>query len=86
MSSETDAQLVERRLHDLHAQHATETDLALLHQWKETVEADLKKTQLAIQVLQDERTHALKWGIATLGAAVLAMGSWMWSYVTTHIK
>lgn len=67
-------------------ERGTDIDLALLKQWKSSVEEDLKETKQAIQALQDERTKALKWGIATLGAAVLAMGSWMWTYVSSHLK
>lgn len=66
--------------------HTTEVDLALLKQWKATVDSELHETKAAIQALQDERTKALKWGIATLGGAVLAMASWMWTYISSHLK
>ena len=65
---------------------STETQLALLIQWRAQVERDLQEANSAIHALQEERTRALKWGIGTLGAAVLAMGSWMWTFVTGHIK
>ena len=65
---------------------STETQLALLIQWREQVEKDLHEANAAIAALQEERTKALKWGVGTLGAAVLAMGSWMWNFLTSHIK
>lgn len=65
---------------------STETQLALLVQWRESVEDHIKATDAAVLALQDEHTKALKWGIATLGAAVIAMGSWMWSFVIGHLK
>lgn len=66
--------------------HATEVELALLKQWRATVESELQETKDAIHALQDERTKALKWGITTLGAAVIAMASWMWTYLGSHLK
>lgn len=68
------------------SEQSTETQLALLEQWRESVEAHIKATDAAVMALQDERTKALKWGIVTLGTAVIAMGSWMWSFVVGHLK
>lgn len=65
---------------------STEIQLALLIQWRAQVERDLQEANDAIHALQEERTRALKWGVGTLGAAVLAMGSWMWNFVTNHLK
>lgn len=67
------------------ADESTETQLALLKQWKESVEAHIASTDAAVKALQDERTKALKYGITTLGSAVLAMGYWMWDFVTRHV-
>lgn len=68
------------------SQQSTEIQLALLVQWRDTVEARIKETDDAVMALQDERTKALKWGIVTLGTAVLAMASWTWNFVVGHLK
>ena len=68
------------------SEHSTEVQIALLIQWREQVERDLQEANAAIHALQEERTRALKWGVGTLGAAVLAMGSWIWTTVTSHLK
>lgn len=68
------------------SEHSNEIDLDRLMQWRVTVEDQIKETNEAIKALQDERTKALKWGITVLGAAVMAMGSWMWSFLMGHIK
>lgn len=79
------------------SEHSNEIDLDRLMQWRITVEDQIKETNKAVEdqikttneaikALQDERTKALKWGITVLGAAVMAMGSWMWSFLMGHIK
>lgn len=68
------------------SEHSNEIDLDRLMQWRVTVEDQIKETNDAIKALQDERTKALKWGITVLGAAVMAMGSWMWSFVVGNLK
>lgn len=69
------------------SEQSTETQLALLEQWREAVEDHIKATDAAVLALQDERTKALKWGITVLGAAVLAMASWMWNLLMSgHLK
>ena len=55
----------------------SDIDLALLTQWRETVERRLKDNEAATKALADERNNALKWGIMTLGAAVVGMGTWI---------
>ena len=68
------------------SEQSTEIQLARLLEWRQQVERDLHEANAAIAALQEERTKALKWGVGTLGAAVLAMGSWMWNFLTSHIK
>ena len=64
-----------------------ETKIALLTKNVADLTAALAKTDERIGALQEERNHALKWGIATLGAAVIAMGVWIFNQVTGgHIK
>lgn len=64
-----------------------ETKIALLTKNVADLTAALAKTDERVGALQEERNHALKWGIATLGAAVIAMGVWIFNQVTGgHIK
>ena len=47
----------------------------------------LAATANDIKALQDERNRALKWGIMTLGSAVVAMGYWIFNAITGgHLK
>ena len=68
------------------SEQSTEIQLARLLEWRAQVERDLQEVNADLRALQEERTKALKWGVGTLGAAVLAMGSWMWNFVVNHIK
>ena len=62
------------------SEQSTETKLALL-------EAELQTLRLAVMTLQEERNHALKWGVVTLGATVMSMGAWIVDLFTNgHIK
>lgn len=72
---------------------STETHIALLEEKQKAMEAHLQATDrdiveanALILALQAERTSALKWGILTLGAAVLAMGSWIFNFLMGHVK
>lgn len=45
--------------------------------------AELRKD---IDTLNREKEKALRWGIMTLGAAVLGMGIWIFNLITAQIK
>ena len=62
------------------SEQSTEVRLALL-------DAELKSLRSAVSELKDERNHALKWGIVTLGASVISMGVWVTNlFIGGHIK
>ena len=44
---------------------------------QEKADADTRANAARIAAIEAERTKALIWGISTLGAAVLLMGSWI---------
>lgn len=48
-----------------------------LCQVREEAAADAKANADKIAALEAERTKALKWGVMTLGSAVLGMGTWI---------
>jgi hypothetical protein len=58
-----------------------ETKMALMARAIEVLTDDMAETNRAIDALQQERNHALRWGIASLGAAVVAMGSWIFQHI-----
>ena len=62
-----------------------EVQLATLDLQQKDLAKHSQENAAEIQKLKDERTHALKWGIITLGMAVLAMGKWIFSLVSTRI-
>lgn len=68
------------------ADESTETQLALLKDAMARTEIRLTAQDNKIKELVDERTAGLKWGIITLGLGVLGMGSWIFNFVTGHIK
>lgn len=53
---------------------AQETDKRIL---------DLERAVLS---LTTDREKAMRWGILTLGGAVLAMASYIFNFVTSHLK
>ena len=60
---------------------------------KQTMQARLSELekQFLIQKqsldgLKDERDRALRWGILTLGGAVLAMASYIFNFIVSHLK
>lgn len=64
-----------------------EVQIARLQEAVKTLADKLAVTTDAIEALQDERNRALKWGIMSLGSAVLAMGYWIFNQITGgHIK
>ncbi|MCY0910828.1 hypothetical protein [Massilia antarctica] len=79
-------------------QTSTETQIALLtaglaalqremEENKEDADAKLSAETKRIAALEDERNKALKWGVMTLGSAVLGMAYWIIEKVAGgHIK
>ncbi len=60
-------------------EHQTaETKLALLSERQQKMDEHLKATDAAVKALEDERNHALRWGIITLGAGVMGLISVIW--------
>ena len=68
------------------ADDSTETQLALLKQWKAQVEIHMTNTDINVAALQEERNHALKWGIIVLGSAVISMVAWIINFFAGHLK
>lgn len=48
---------------------------------REKADADNKNALAQIAALEDERTKALKWGVMTLGTAVMGMVYWIFDKV-----
>ena len=46
---------------------------------KDEADADAKANAAGIAALEAERKKALIWGVTTLGTALLAMGSWLFT-------
>lgn len=64
-----------------------EVEIARLQEAVKALGDKLAITTDAIEALQDERNRALKWGIMSLGSAVLAMGYWIFNQLTGgHLK
>lgn len=57
----------------------SEVTIALLQQKVETLEG-------VVESLQKDRDSALRWGIATLGSAVLGLGMWVFSLFEHALK
>ena len=62
---------------------SAEIQAALLAQKTDKRIEDLESL---VESLITDREKAMRWGILTLGAAVLAMGSYIFSFVASHIK
>ena len=60
-----------------------EVEAALLAQ---QTDKRIKDLEVLVKSLTDDREKAMRWGIMALGAAVLAMASYIFSIVTGHIK
>lgn len=39
-----------------------------------------------VKQLADDRDKALKWGILTLGTAVIGLATWIVNFITGHLK
>lgn len=56
---------------------SNETQIALLILRQTALEQDLEEANDKIKAIQAERDKALKWGVMTLGAAVISMVVWI---------
>ncbi len=56
---------------------STETQIALLIAGQKATERKLEEVEAELAALRLERDKALKWGVMSLGSAVLAMGYWI---------
>lgn len=52
---------------------------------RDKADADAKANAEKIEALEDERTKALKWGVMTLGTAVMGMGYWIFDKVASGV-
>ncbi|MDB5937553.1 MAG: hypothetical protein JWQ01_4897 [Massilia sp.] len=48
---------------------------------REKADADAKANAVKIAALEDERNKALRWGVLSLGGAVLGMAAFIWKHV-----
>lgn len=39
-----------------------------------------------VKQLSEDRDKALKWGILTLGSAVIGLGTWVVNFIAGHLK
>ena len=62
---------------------SAEVEAALLAQ---ATDKRIKDLENLVGSLIADREKAMRWGILTLGASVLAMGSYMVNFVTSHLK
>lgn len=64
-----------------------ETQIALLTAEVKAMQIAQAATAKDIEALQDERNRALKWGIMSLGGAVMGMAYWIFNQITGgHLK
>jgi hypothetical protein len=61
-------------------------ETVLLEYKLEALEKHLRETDAKVEALEEERNKAMRWGIGVLGAAVLGMGSWIFNFLTGHMK
>jgi hypothetical protein len=67
--------------------HEAEIKITLLIEGQSRMEQKMTDAEAEIKALKDERNQALKWGVGSLGAAVLAMAAWIFSKFTSgHIS
>ena len=66
---------------------SNEIQIAVMAEQLKTCMADLLETRRDIAALQEERNKALKWGVMSLGTAVMGMAYWIFNAVTGgHLK
>lgn len=49
-------------------------------------EQRIEALEKLVQELSADRDRALRWGVMALGAAVLGLGTWIFNFITGHIK
>ena len=62
--------------------HEAEIKITLLIEGQSRMEQEITEANAKIKALEDERNKALKWGVMSLGSAVLAMGYWILNKIT----
>ena len=62
---------------------SAEVEAALLAQ---NTDKRIKDLEALVGSLITDRDKAMRWGILALGGAVLAMGSYIFNFVTSHLK
>ena len=50
------------------------------------LEEHTKQQEARIDSLVSDREKALRWGVTTLGAAVMVMGAWILNFILGHLK
>lgn len=60
-----------------------EVEAALL---AEKTDKRIKDLEALVASLVEDRKQAMKWGTAALGAAVIGMASYIFNFITGHIK
>lgn len=60
-------------------------NVAVLQEKIVALEARLTVSEQHTAALVKDRDNAVKWGLMTLGAAVLSMGSWIFHFVTNSL-
>jgi hypothetical protein len=61
--------------------HDAEIKITRLIDGQTRMEEEIAAANAKIAALEDERNKALKWGVLSLGSAVLAMGYWIFNKV-----
>ena len=46
----------------------------------------IKDLERQVESLITDREKAMRWGILTLGGAVIAMASYIFNFITSHLK
>ena len=72
-----------KREFDADLKRVKEDAEAEIRRVREMAAADAKANLEKIEALEDERTKALKWGVMTLGTAVMGMAYWIFDKVVS---
>ena len=80
------AYLVTKPYHEVKdlIQDYTKLQIELLKRDIEELQKATGRLYEEIKELKEERTHLLKWGLITLGGAVVALGTYIWSVFNGH--
>lgn len=60
--------------------------MALLAERQKVMEEHLVQTDKDVAALSNDRDKAMRWGILTLGSIVVGMGTWIFNFITGHLK